>query len=235
MDRRKLKKLRTAVESAARTRSDLGRAGMKPIALPKPERDGGKSVLAALRARKTNRSIASRPLPKQELSNLLWAAFGVNRRKERGPFGHIGRTAGSASNAQEIDIYVALPEAIYLYEAVPHRLIPVAAGDLRRASISRGQREMLGDASVHLIYVADIDKYRTAGFDEPGLWDPEVQKSYFNVAVGLIAGNVDLYAASRGLSSWFHNCDRKALSGALKLGPRQRALYGHTVGYSAKG
>jgi hypothetical protein len=168
------------------------------------------------------------------MSNLLWAAFGVNRGRERGPFGGLGRTAGSASNAQEVDIYVALPEAVYLYEADGHRLRPVAAGDFRPLSISRGQRGMLGRAPVHLIYVADIERYKSAGFQEPGLWDAEVQKSYSNVAVGLIAGNVEVYAASRGLASWFHNCDKKAVSKALGLRPAQRPLYGHTIGYATR-
>ena len=102
---------------------------LKPIMLPKPETDGGKSVLAALKERKTTRNISDKELPPQVLSNLLWAAFGVNR--ERGSFGKPGRTAASASNSQEIDLYVALKEGVYLYEAVPHRLTPVVAGDFR--------------------------------------------------------------------------------------------------------
>lgn len=206
---------------------------LEPIVLPKPEKDGGKTVLAALRLRRTNRNISARKLPPQVLSNLLWAAFGVNRAKGDGPFGTMGRTAGSASNAQEVDLYVALPEGIHLYEPLPHRLAPVAAGDHRPLAISRGQREMLGQAPVQIIYVADIAKYKTAGFQEPGLWDAEVQKSYFNVAVGLIAGNLEVYAASAGLASWFHNCDKPALSRVLNTRPGQRVLYAHTVGYAA--
>ncbi len=212
----------------------LGTEHIRSIILPGPAQSGGGSVLAALHKRRTNREIGRRPLPLQELSNLLWAAFGVNRERGRGPFGVPGRTAGSASNAQEVDIYVALPEAVYVYEAGRHRLRPIAAGDLRTLSISRGQRSMLGGAPVHLIYVADIEKYKTAGFQEPGLWDTEVQKSYSNVAVGLIAGNVEVYAASKGLASWFHNCDKKALSEALGLRPTQRPLYAHTIGYASR-
>jgi hypothetical protein len=81
---------------------------LKPILLSKPETDGGKSVLAALKERKTTRNISAKELPPQVLSNLLWAAFGMNR--EQGAFGKPGRTAASASNSQEIDLYVALPE-----------------------------------------------------------------------------------------------------------------------------
>ncbi|MGA2586848.1 MAG: nitroreductase family protein [Candidatus Aminicenantales bacterium] len=190
-------------------------------------------MLAALKERKTDRDISAKILPPQTLSNLLWAAFGVNR--ENGPFGQIGRTAASASNSREIDLYVALPEGIYLYEALPHRLIPVVAGDLREMAISRGQQgTAVGKAPVNLIYVADIAKYRTAGFQEPGLWDPEIQKSYYDVATGLIAANVHLFAASQGLAAWFHNCDKEGIAKKMKLRPEQRVLYAQTVGYSVK-
>ncbi|MBM3334225.1 nitroreductase family protein, partial [Candidatus Sumerlaeota bacterium] len=84
------------------------KAALQPITLPKPQTDGGKSVLAALWERRTNRKISEKKLPLQMLSNLLWAAFGVNR--EKGSFSKPGRTAASASNSQEIDLYVAMPE-----------------------------------------------------------------------------------------------------------------------------
>jgi nitroreductase len=204
---------------------------LQPIVLPKPEKDGGKSVLAALWERQTNRNITEQKIPLQVLSNLLWAAWGVNR--ENGPHGQIGRTAASASNSQEIDLYVAMAEGIYLYEAVPHRLALVVAGD-HRAKASR--RSGAGaKAPVSLIFVADIAKFAKAPFQEPGLRDSEIQKSYYNVATGLIAGNVYLFAASQGLAAWFHNCNKAALAAGLKLRPDQRVLYAQTVGYPAKG
>jgi hypothetical protein len=87
-------------------------------------------------------------------------------------------------------------------------------------------------AALHLLYVVDIRRLaHTQGFDEPGLHDPEVQKSYYFVDVGLIAGNVYLFAASHGLAAWFHNCDRVRLHGALRLGPEQRVLFAQSVGY----
>jgi hypothetical protein len=162
------------------------------------------------------------------LSSLLWAAFGVNR--EKGPSGIPGRTAASASNSQEIDLYVALPEGIYLYEAIPHRLVPVLAGD-RRALAGRGQRGSGSKAPVRIIFVADIARYAKAGFQEPGLKDPEIQKSYYYVATGLIAGNISLFAASQGLAAWFHNCNKTDLAAELKLRPEQRVLFAQTVGY----
>ena len=202
---------------------------LQPIVLPRPETEGGKSVLASLKERRTIRSIKEDRLPPQVLSNLLWAAFGVNR-EERGPFGQSGRTAASASNSQEIDLYVALPEGVYLYGAVAHRLTPVVAGDLRGMAGNGGRG---AEAPVRIVFVADNSRFATAGLQEPGRKDPEIQKSYYNVATGLIAGNVYLLAASQGLAAWFHNCDRPGLAKALDLRPQQRVLYAQTVGYPA--
>jgi hypothetical protein len=205
---------------------------LEPVTLLKPQTEGGKSVLAALQDRKTNRSISDKELTPQMLSNLLWAAWGVNR-PAAGPSGRVGRTAASASNSQEIDLYVVRPQAAYLYEAAGHQLLPVVAGDLRAKVSAHGQGGAMVKAPVILIYVADIAKYAKAQFQEPGLKDPEIQKSYYNVAAGLIAGNVYLFAASQGLAAWFHNCNKPALAAELKLRPDQRVLYAQTIGYPA--
>jgi nitroreductase len=204
---------------------------LQPIALLKPQTDGGKTFLAAVKERKTTRSIAEEKLPPQVLSNLLWAAFGVNR--EIGPDGQVWRTAASASNSQEIDVYVALADGVYLYEAVPHRLTPVVSGDLR-ARVGRGRGGAGAKAPVRLIFVADVAKFAKARFQEPGLRDPEIQKSYYHIDAGLIAANVYLFAASQGLAAWFHNCDKPGLAKDLNLRPDQHVLYGQTVGYPAK-
>jgi hypothetical protein len=198
---------------------------LQPITLPKPEKDGGKSVLAALWERKTNRDIGPDKLPAQTLSNLLWAAFGVNRENE--PYGGPGRTAASAGNSQEIDLYVALPEGVYLYEAVPHRLSPVAAGDFRPRSGKRAP------APVTIFYVVDLAKYVKSPFKEQAQKDSDTVKSFYYVATGLIAGNVYLFAASQGLASQFHTCDTTNTPKEFKLRPEQRVLYAHTVGYPA--
>ncbi len=173
---------------------------LQPIALLKPEKDGGKSVLASLWERCTIRSVSDKGLSPQMLSNLLWAAWGVNR--ESGPRGRIGRTAASASNSQEIDLYIILPEGVYLYEAAGHRLTPVAAGD-HRAKAGRGQVGAMAKASVNLVYVADIARYSQGQPQEPGLKDPEIQKSYANVAIGLIAG---VSFCSPRHRVWRHGC-----------------------------
>ncbi len=200
---------------------------LQPITLLKPQTDGGKSVLAALQERRTNRSIRSDKLPPQTLSNLLWAAFGVNR--ATGNFGKPGRTAPSASNSQEIDLYVALPEGVYLYEAIPHRLTPVIAGDFR----ARSGRGAAATAPVNIFYVVDLARYVLEGNPDRKINDPEIQKSYYYCAVGLIAQSVYLLAASQGLAAWFHNCDKTNTPKEFKLRPNQRVLFAQTVGYPA--
>jgi nitroreductase len=238
MNRRTFVKTLPAVAMLAGAASSLAQEAsspaqdLQPITLPKPQTDGGKSVLAALQERRTIRNVSEEKLPPQALSNLLWAAFGVNR--ENGPFGQVGRTAASASNSQEIDLYVAMPEGIYLYEAAAHRLAPVVAGDHRAKVGGRGRGGAAARAPVNLIFVVDIARYSKARLQEPGLKDPEIQKSYYNVATGLIAGNVYLFAAAQGLAAWFHNCNRAGLATELKLGPDQRVLFAQTVGYPAK-
>ena len=224
--------LAQAPSGKAEEPAGVAQAG-QPIPLPKPQKDGGKSVMAALWERKTNRNVSADKLPPQVLSNLLWAAFGVNR--EDGPFGQIGRTAASASNSQEIDLYVLLPEGAYLYDAVGHRLTPVVRGDLRGKAGGRGRGGGAANAPVNLVFVADIAKFGRARLQEPGLRDPDIQKSYYFVATGLIAGNVYLFAASQGLAAWFHNCNKPALAAELKLRPDQRVLFAQTVGYPAEG
>jgi len=213
------------IAQKARTSSS---PALKAIKLPPPETDGGTSVLAALKARRTNRNVSEKKLPPQMLSNLLWAAFGVNR-LEGAQRGRTGRTAASASNSQEIDLYVALPEGVYLYEADPHRLSPVAAGDFR----ARSGRRAAATAPVNIFYVVDIAKYKEAPFQEPGLKIPEVQKSYYYAATGLIAGNVFLFVASQGLAAWFHNCEKQKTAKEFKLRPDQHVLFAQTVGYPA--
>jgi len=200
------------------------------IELAKPALKPTLSLTKALQARKTTREISDKKLPLQSLSNLLWAAGGVNRK--RGPFGIAGRTAASASNSQEIDIYVALREGTYLYDPLAHRLGLAVPEDLRGLAIGRGQASTGASAPVRLIYVADIDKLaNTSGYQEPGLRDPDVQRSYYFVDTGLIAANVYLFAASLGLAAWFHNCDKPGLFAKLNLRADQRVLFGQTVGY----
>jgi len=223
MERRAFLKTLPVVTVAAGA-SPSAAEGLEPIVLPASEKDGGKSLLAAVQLRRTNRSISPQPLPPQMLSNLLWAAFGINR--EEAAFGKPGRTAPSASNSQEIDLYLALPEGVYLYEAVPHRLTPVVAGDFR----ARAGRRGAATAPVNIFYVVDLTRY-DLGPRQPDrrIGDPEVQKSYYYTDTGFIAQNVYLFAASEGLAAWFHNCDKENTVKEFKLRPQQRVLFAQTV------
>jgi hypothetical protein len=203
---------------------------LQPIKLLAPIFEGGGSIFEALKLRKTSRSISDRKITLQILSDILWAAQGVNR--IQGPFGGPGRTSGSASNSQEICVYVAREEGTYLYQPDAHEMIPVAIGDSRALAIGSGQGMIGANAPIRLIYVVDIDKFNSAGFSEPGLYDPEIQKSYYFVDTGLIAQNVYLATTSLGLASWFHNCNKTKLAKVLNLNPQQRVLFGQTIGYA---
>lgn len=202
---------------------------LRSTKLPKPLFAHCSTVFEALKMRGTSRSISDKKIPLQILSDILWAAQGINR--VHGPFGGPGRTAGSASNSQEVCVYVAKEEGTYLYEPDSHTMTPVAAGDSRSLAIGPGQRTSGVNAPVRLIYVVDVDKFKTAGYQEPGLYDPEIQKSYYFVDTGLIAQNVYLAASALGLVSWFHNCNKTRLAKILGLKPHQRALFGQTIGY----
>jgi len=184
------------------------------IQMPNPDTTGGKPLMQALKERKTSRSFSEKKLPDQVLSNLLWAAFGVNR-----PDGH--RTAPSARNWQEIDIYVATEAGLYLYEARPHSLRRVLPDDLRAAT---GMQDFVGKAPVNLVYVADLDKVGGQASDDRDL--------FVAADCGFIAQNVYLYCASEGLSTVVRGMvDRQKLAKAMKLRSSQRILLAQTVGY----
>ena len=207
---------------------------MKPksLRLPKPKLTGGKSFAQALRLRRTVREISGKAVPLQLLSNVLFAARGVNRKS--GPFGSPGLTAASASNSQEVDLYVALEGGAWRFDSGRHALELVTPEDVRALAYTPGQPSISPNAPVQLIFVADLDKLEhTSGFEEPGLHDPAVQRSYYFVDTGMIAANVYLFAASRGLACWFHNCDHRALAKKLALRGDQRAVFAQTIGYPA--
>ena len=196
-----------------------GAQELKPIVLPKPQIQGGKPLMEALNLRQSAREFSSEKLPLQTLSNLLWAAFGTNR--ATGPLGRPGRTAPSAVNAQEIDIYVALPEGLFVYDEASSQLKPGLAGDFR-AQAGRGEAQ----AAAKLIYVSDYSKLR--------MTQGEMLWGFTNADAGFIGQNVYLFCASAGLAAHFQTPDREALGKAMSLKPTQHALYVQTVGYPAK-
>jgi nitroreductase len=125
-----------------------------------------------------------------------------------------------------------MEEGTYLYEPYTHKMTPIATGDSRALAIGPGQGMAGANAPVRFIYIVDIDKFKSAGFQEPGLYNAEIQKSYYFVDTGLVAQNVYLAASSLGLASWFHNCSKAELTKVLKLKSNQRALFGHSIGYA---
>lgn len=184
------------------------------IDLPAPDKSGGMPLMQALALRRSDREFAREALPMPLLSSLLWAAWGVNR-----PDG--GRTAPSAINAQEIDLYVALPAGAYLYDAGAHRLKLVATTDLRRVT---GYQDFVDEAPLDLVYVADHSRMKTVPVAH--------RDSYASAAAGAISQNVYLFAAANGLVSviraWI---DRTAIADALGLSHDQQVLLSQTVGY----
>jgi SagB-type dehydrogenase family enzyme len=185
------------------------------VSLPTPQLDRGKLLMQALQERKSTRAFAARKLSEQVLSNLLWAAFGVSRP------GSGGRTAPSARNWQEIDIYVATEEGLYRYDAVTHALRQVLSEDIRGLT---GRQAFVKDAPVNLVYVADASKTGGAPAAE--------REFYFAADAGFISQNVYLFCASEGLATVVRGLiDRPALATAMKLRPEQSVVLAQSVGY----
>ena len=205
----------------------------RDVALPKPTLAPFGSVAAAFAGRRTIRDVGGKRLGLRLLSSLLYAGCGVNR--PEGPFGALGVTAASASNSQEIDVYVLLESGAYRFDPRAHALRHVSTNDLRRHAFNPRQPKRADGAPVELVFVVDLGRLEhTEGFDEPGLHDAEVQKSYYFVDTVIIAGNVYLFAAAAGLACWFHNCDRDSLARDLHLKGTQRVLFAQTVGYPSR-
>jgi hypothetical protein len=191
----------------------------KSIQLPAADTSGGLPLMQALSARHSQRDFNTTALPDQTLANLLWAATGINRPALG------GRTAPSAMNAQEVDVYVALPTGLYRYEPVAHVLHLAAPTDVRRVT---GYQDFVDAAPLDLVYVADHARMKLI---------PASQRvSFASMAVGAIAQNVYLYCASAGLATvaraWF---DRTALGQCMGLENDKEILLTQTVGMPQPG
>jgi len=188
------------------------------IALPPPAKQGGLPLMEALARRRSSREFSPEALPLPLLSGLLWAAFGKNREDGK-------RTAPTAINAQEIDVFVALPAGAYQYDAGAHELKLVASADLRRVT---GYQDFVDEAPLDLVYVADHARM--------GMVPVGQRNAYAHVAAGAIAQNVYLFCASNGLATviraWI---DREAIADALGLTHDQQVLLSQTVGYPKAG
>jgi nitroreductase len=191
---------------------------LKPINLPSPQTNGGKPLMQVLKDRHTTREFSSEKLSPQVLANLLWAAFGINR-PDTGK-----RTAPSAMNWQEIGIYVAIADGLYVYDAKGNKLDPVLAGDVRGAT---GMQPFVKEAPLNLVYVADYARTKDIPIDD---------KNMFTAAdAGFVAQNVYLFCASEGLNVVVRgSVDRATLARVMKLRPEQKILLAQTVGYPKK-
>ncbi len=203
------------------------------IDLPPPRFDDLAPLRDAFRLRRTEQKFSSRMLTPQVLSDLLWAACGVNHPdtvKRPQSFDAPVVADATVSHAQEIDVYVTMEQGLYLYDPERDRLAPVLIGDLRPLVAAVNLPRHGDTAPVRLIYVADVDRLEQAN-DSPPVSDPETQKAYYLVDCGIVAANVYLFAAAAGLNAWFHDCDRPGLAKRLPLRAGRRVLFGQTVGY----
>jgi nitroreductase len=200
----------------------MGRLRPKPargdasetIILPTPQKEGGVPLMDAISKRRSDREFSSQELPLPLLANLLWAAYGVNRSDG-------SRTGPSALDAQEIDVYVALPSGAYLYDAAAHQLKLIVSNDLRSIT---GYQDFVDEAPLDLVFVADYSRMK--------LVPVALRESYASVAAGAISQNVYLFTAGNGLATviraWI---DREAIADALGLSHDQQVLLSQTVGY----
>ncbi len=177
------------------------------IQLPTPDKKGGKTLMQALSERKSSREFKEKELPNDVLSNLLWAANGFN------PEGK--RTAPTANNRQELELYVVMKSGIYFYNARDHKLLLIKNGDYRK---SAGTQAYVANAPVNILFVSDSGK--ASG------------KNYAYTDCGFVSQNIYLYCASEGLATVVRGSyDKKALEELLLLPASQEVLLTQTVGY----
>lgn len=190
-----------------------------PLKLPKPQIESGNALMPILKARKSTRSFSTEKLPLQTLSDLLWAAFGVNR-AETG-----GRTAPSTRDWQDIDIYVATADGVYLFDAKNHALNQTLVKDIRALT---GTQNFVADAPVNLIYVSDFTRMDA----DIGSDDKKIAAA---IDTGFIGQNVYLYCASKGLATVVRgSIDTDTLAKAMNLKPSQWIVAAQSVGFPKK-
>ena len=202
--------------SAAAAAIPTSAAQMKTMALPAPRREGGRPLLSARNLRHSTRAYSSRALSMQTLSDLLWAAFGVNR-----PSGD--RTAPYWRHIMVIDIYLAMADGVWLYEHKAHELQFYLPDDIRAQT---GSQDFVASAPLNLVYVAHGERMQDLKLEE--------RRLYSSVDTGFIGQNVYLFCASEGLATVFRGAvDYAKLAGAMKLPDQQFVTFSQTVGYAA--
>jgi nitroreductase len=188
---------------------------LKPRDLPPPRSTGGQPLTEALKLRRSTREYSDRPLPAQVLSDLLWAAFGVNR-----PSGD--RTAPYWRHVMVMDIYVAMADGVWLYEPKAHTLLPHLKDDFRAQT---GLQDFVATAPLNLVYVAHGERMTDISSEE--------RRLYASVDTGFIGQNVYLFCASEGLATVFRGAvDYAKLARTLQLPDQQFVTFAQTVGYS---
>lgn len=191
---------------------------LKEIKLSPPNTESGRPLMQCLRERKSSREFSTEKLSAEVLSNLLWAADGVNR-PDSGK-----RTAPSAVNWQNIDIYVTTAEGLFIYQPQNHSLKQILTEDIQAIT---GKQDFVKNVPVNLIFVADLSRINR-GTDE--------EKRFYSAAhTGFISQNVYLFCASEGLSTVVRGMiDREAMARAMKLRPDQQVIFAQSVGYPKK-
>jgi nitroreductase len=185
------------------------------LELPPPRIDGGKPLIQALGLRRSIREYADRALPPQVLSDLLWAAFGINRPATG------DRTAPYWRHIMVIDVYAAMANGVWLYEPKRHALLAHLRSDIRAQT---GLQDFVGTAPLNLVYVAHGERMRDLSVDE--------RRLYASVDAGFIGQNVYLFCASEGLATVFRGAvDYQKLASTLQLGTGQFVTFAQTVGY----
>lgn len=188
--------------------------GLEPIELPAPLLNGNQSLTVALKLRRSTREYTDRPLPLQVLSDLLWAAFGINR-----PSGD--RTAPYWRHVMVLDIYVAMPDGVRLYDPLAHKLLPHLKGDIRKQT---GVQDFVSMAPIEVIYVAHGERMTDVS--------PEERRLYASVDAAFIGQNIYLFCASESLGTVFRgSVDHAALARILMLPGEQFVTFAQTIGY----
>jgi len=186
----------------------------KPRDLPPPRSTGGQPLTEALKLRRSTREYSDRPLPAQIMSDLLWAAFGINR-----PSGD--RTAPYWRHIMVMDIYVAMADGVWLYEPKAHTLLPHLKDDIRAQT---GLQDFVATAPLNLVYVAHGERMTDISSEE--------RRLYASVDTGFIGQNVYLFCASEGLATVFRGAvDYPKLTRTLRLPDQQFVTFAQTVGY----
>jgi len=187
---------------------------LKSLDLPPPRSEGGQQLTAALKLRRSTREYLERPLPLQVVSDLLWAAFGINR-----PSGD--RTAPYWRHVMVIDVYAAMADGVWVYEPKAHTLLPHLKDDVRAET---GLQDFVATAPLNLIYVAHGERMTDISAEE--------RRLYASVDCGFIGQNVYLFCASEGLATVFRGAvDTAKLARILQLPDQQFVTFAQTVGY----